>query len=72
MVTLLQEAFELASKLPREKQEALASVWIEEIHADVKWERTFAASQDVLEALADKALEEIAEGKAEEVDWTAL
>ena len=52
--------------------DTFASLWIQEIQEDVKWERTFAASQDVLEALADKALKEIAEGKAEDIDWTAL
>jgi len=38
----------------------LASPWIEEIQEEMKWEKTFAESQDVLEALADKALEKIA------------
>ena len=72
MVTLLQRAFDMASKLPDEKQEALASLWIEEIEEEMRWEKTFAESQDVLEALADKALEEIAQGKAEEREWTEL
>ncbi|MCP4371209.1 MAG: hypothetical protein GY797_24305 [Deltaproteobacteria bacterium] len=72
MVTFLQEAFEMASKLPQEEQSALAALWIEEMKEEMKWEKTFADSQDVLEALADKALEEIAQGKAEEIGWNEL
>jgi len=72
MLTLLQEVFEIASKLPQEEQDALASRWIEEMNEEVKWGKTFAESQDALEALADKALEEIAQGKAEEIGWEEL
>ena len=72
MVTLLQKAFEMASKLPDEKQEELATLLIDETQEEMKWEKTFAESQDVLEALADKALEEIAQGKAEKIEWTEL
>jgi len=36
------------------------------------WEKTFSESQDVLEILADRALEEIKQGKAEEIEWDKL
>ena len=58
MTELLQKAFEQASKLPPTEQDALASVLLEEIDAEQKWDATLAESQDALSGLADAALDE--------------
>ncbi len=45
---------------------------VERIKDEIKWEKAFSESQDVLEKRADRALEEIKEGKAEEIGWDEL
>jgi hypothetical protein len=58
MTQLLQNAFNEASRLPEMDQNALAKWLLEEIHSERRWEKAFAESEDVLERLADEALEE--------------
>jgi hypothetical protein len=55
---LLEKAFEEASRLPEMEQNALAKWLLGELHSEAKWERTFAESEDILEKLADEALDE--------------
>ena len=57
MTKLLEKAFKRASKLPDAEQNALAKWLIEELEAEKKWEKKFAESEDVLDRLADEALE---------------
>ncbi len=38
----------------------------------MKWKKTFSESQDILGMLADIALEEVRQGKAEEIGWDTL
>jgi hypothetical protein len=68
MTNSLQEAFKRASALPDEQQEALAAIMLEEIAAEKRWEEVFAGSQDVLEKLANEALEEHRRGETEDLD----
>ena len=56
MTKLLEKAFEEASKLPEVEQNALAKWVMGELEAEGKWEKAFAASEDVLDRLADEAL----------------
>jgi len=81
MLSSIKEAVEIASNFPDEDQKLLANHWIHEmkspdcierIRDEIKWDKTFSESQDVLETLADKALEEIKDGKAEEIGWNKL
>lgn len=58
MTRLLERAFKEASKLPDVEQNALAKWVIEELKAENKWETSFAASEDILDKLADEALDE--------------
>jgi hypothetical protein len=60
---LLERAFEEASKLPEVEQNALAKWVMEELEAETKWRKAFAASEDVLDKLADEALAEHKAGK---------
>lgn len=81
MQATLEQAVKMASKLKEEEQEILASYWIREmkqpnfleiIKDELNWEKSFAESQDELAILADQALSEIEQGKAEEIDWDKL
>jgi hypothetical protein len=72
MTTLLATAFEEASKLSETDQNALAKWLLEEIRSEKSWSRAFAESQDVLEKLADEALEEKRKGRATPLDVDSL
>ncbi|MBL7093798.1 hypothetical protein ISS22_07475 [candidate division KSB1 bacterium] len=71
----------MASKLSDDEQKMLAFHWIQEmktpnflevIKDEMKWEESFSKSQDVLEMLADEALRDIEQGRAEEIGWDKL
>jgi hypothetical protein len=72
MTTLLEKAFKKASKLPEVEQNALAKWLIEEIEAEKEWEKRYAESEDVLDRLADEAIEVHRKGKTEELDLNRL
>jgi hypothetical protein len=63
MTKLLEKAFSEAGRLPDRDQDVLASIIIEEMLSEQKWDKAFANSQDQLEKLADEALAEFREGK---------
>lgn len=63
MTKLLEKAFEVATKLPADQQDALAAIVLDEISSEQRWDEAFAQSQDVLSALAQEALREYAAGK---------
>ena len=64
MTQLLKKAFQEASKLPAMDQNALAKWLLEELEAEKKWETRFAESEDVLDMLADEAIQAHKKGKA--------
>lgn len=64
MTKLLEKAFEVATKLPPEQQDALAALVLDEISSEKRWDEAFAKSQDVLAALAKDVLEAHAAGKS--------
>ena len=66
--TLLQEAFEKASKLPEPEQNVLAKILLDEL----QWTKSFRASQNALEKLANEALTEFKQGKTEILDLKNL
>jgi hypothetical protein len=72
MTTLLANAFEEASKLPESDQDALAKWLLDELHSEKRWAESFAESQDILEKLADEALEEKKQGKTSPLDLDRL
>ena len=63
MTKLLERAFKKASKLPDVEQNTLAKWVLEELEAEGRWEKTFAGSEDVLDKLADEALEAYKRGE---------
>ena len=60
MTKLLDKAFERAAALPEEEQDAIASIILEEIEDEARWQASFAKSQDALASLAEDARAEIA------------
>jgi uncharacterized protein (DUF433 family) len=58
MVTLLQQAFAEAAKLPQAEQELLAARLLAELAAEDDFDRAIAGSSDKLAALAQDALSE--------------
>ena len=55
MTKLLEEALSRARELPAEQQDALATLILEEIEDEARWDATFAQSLAVLERLAAEA-----------------
>jgi hypothetical protein len=66
MTKLLQEAFNKASQLPEELQDELAQEVLDELLWEVKWDETLERSSDVLDSMAQKALDDFDHGKTEE------
>ena len=72
MTTLLSQAFEQATHLPEVEQNALAKWLLDELDSEKRWSRAFAESEDVLEKLADEALEAKRQGKTTALDIDRL
>ncbi len=72
MTKLLEKAFRKASKLPEVEQNALAKWLLEELEAEKEWEKNFAQSEDILDRLADEALDAHREGKSKQMDFHRL
>ena len=72
MTRLLERAFKEGSKLPVVAQNALARWLLDELEADKKWEQTFADSENILDRLADEALEAHKRGKTKPLDVNQL
>jgi hypothetical protein len=72
MTKLLEKAFEVASKLPGNEQNALARWLLEELEAERKWDMLFAESEDVLGTLADEAIKAYRQGKTVPLDIDKL
>ena len=68
MTKQLEKAFEEASKLPEVEQNALAKWLLDELHSEREWAQTFAESEDVLERLANEAMEEKRKGEVTPLD----
>lgn len=65
MTDLLKQAFEKASELPDEEQDAFAALIIAELESEKRWRSSFEESENQLGHLADEALEEYREGRTE-------
>jgi hypothetical protein len=68
MTSLLEEAFNAASKLPEKDQNAVAALLLEEIASEDRWDRAFASSQGPLAEMAREALREFEAGKTRALD----
>ena len=72
MTELLQEAIAKIQTLSDEEQDSIATIILEELEDEKKWEQAFADSQDVLAKLAAEAMMEYQAGKTQELDPETL
>jgi hypothetical protein len=68
MTELLQQAIDKLRTLPECEQDALATLILDELADETRWDVAFARSEDVLAKLADEALAEDRAGKTEPLD----
>jgi hypothetical protein len=64
----LEDAFAAAEQLPEQLQDELAAAILDELALEREWETKLAQTGDVLERLADEALEDHRTGRAEVLD----
>ena len=69
MTELLKKALARLSALSGPEQDAAAARILAELDDEERWQKSFAKSQDLLEALAKEALEEDRQGKTLSGDW---
>jgi hypothetical protein len=69
---LLNKAFDVASRLPRDEQDALAEWLLTELASEESWRVRFTETQDPLSVLAREALNEHERGETEELDLDSL
>lgn len=72
MTDLLKKAFDAASRLPEEEQDAVAEWLLAELASEEKWEARFAESQDALTLLAREALDEHERGETRDLALESL
>jgi hypothetical protein len=54
---LLDEAYAIAKKLPEDEQEEIGAVLLAEIEDNRRWDELLAQPSEVIERMADRALE---------------
>jgi hypothetical protein len=72
MTTLLEKAFKEASMLSEVDQNALAKWVLDELHSESKWQKKFGETENILEKLADEAIEDKRKGKTTPLDQNRL
>ena len=63
MTQLLEQAFTEVKRLPEPEQDAIASLILDELADERRWQESFARSQDQLARLAAKVREDIQAGR---------
>lgn len=72
MTELLEQAIARLKTLPTDKQDAIATLILEELEDDRRWDESFARSPDLLAKLAAEAMAEYRAGKTQELDPNSL
>lgn len=72
MTELLEQAIARLKALPTDKQDAIATLILEELEDDRRWDESFARSPDLLAKLAAEAMAEYRAGKTQELDPDSL
>jgi hypothetical protein len=74
MSQLMEQAIKRVRQLPEQDQESIASIILQEIEAEQRWEELFArpGSADLLSRMADEALIEVRAGRARKLDVNEL
>ncbi len=72
MTKLLEQAVKKAKNLPDSEQDAIASIILEELEDEAKWEKRVSDSKSSLARLASEAMEEERRGETKELDPDSL
>lgn len=72
MTELLRKAFERASRLPDRLQDEMAQELLEDLEGEAQWDDTLTRSQDQLEKMADRALQELKAGRTRKSGFDQL
>lgn len=72
MTELLEAAIARLKTLPTDKQDAIATLILEELEEEQRWDDSFARSPDLLAKLAAEAMAEYRVGKTQELDPETL
>ncbi len=72
MTDLLKKAFDAASRLPKDEQDAVAEWLLTELASEEGWRARFAETQSALSMLAREARDEHERGETEELDPDSL
>ncbi len=67
MTKLLKQAFEKASELPDSLQDELALELLREMEGETRWDKSLAESHDVLDSLAEKAVDQHKKGRTKQM-----
>jgi hypothetical protein len=72
MTQLLEKAITEIYKLPATDQDAIATMILDELADEQRWDMTFARSQDKLAKLAEKVREDIKAGRVKKIGFDEL
>lgn len=72
MSELLEQAIAQLKTLPTDKQDAIATLILEELEEEQRWDDSFARSPDLLAKLAAEAMAEYRAGNTQELDPETL
>ncbi|WP_009634042.1 hypothetical protein [Synechocystis sp. PCC 7509] len=72
MTELLENVIAQLKTLPANEQDAIASIILEEIEMEQRWDESFSRSPDTLAKLAASAMAEYREGKTQKLDPETL
>lgn len=72
MTEQLDQVIARLKALPTDKQDAIATLILEELEDDQRWDESFARSPDLLATLAAEAMTEYRAGKTQELDPETL
>ena len=72
MTQLMEQALTRIRSLPSAEQDAVASIILDEIEDEQRWDAAFAASQDQLARMAAKARADILAGRVREMGLDEL
>ncbi|MBW4612911.1 MAG: hypothetical protein KME21_06435 [Desmonostoc vinosum HA7617-LM4] len=72
MTELLEKAIAQLKTLPADEQDVIATMILEELEDERRWDESFARSPDLLAKLAAEAMAEHRAGKTQELDPETL
>jgi hypothetical protein len=72
MTERLEQAIARLKTLPTDKQDAIATLILEELEEEQRWDESFARSPDLLAKLAAQAMAEYRAGETQELDPETL